>query len=92
MARIKDKDFKDFTLTEAEFEYIKAAHVARNRVYEEQGRVLSSFLYYVAGSRLGYKTGQNLEFQVDFEDNKRTLKIKELPADPLAQSANASGA
>lgn len=83
MARIKDKaDFKEFNLSESEFEYIKAANIARNRVFEEQGRVLSAFLYYLAGTRFGYKTGTDLQFELDFDDPKRILKIKEVPTAP----------
>lgn len=80
MSRIKDQgEFEEHDLTEAEFEYIKRANLARNRVYEEQGRVISAFLYYLAGSRFKYKPGQDLQFEIDFDDPKRILKIKVMP-------------
>lgn len=74
-----DKE-KSFELTSQEFNYLKAMNDARQRIYAEQGRTISAFLYFVAGSRLGYKTGKDMElqFEMDFDDETHTLKITEL--------------
>lgn len=76
----QDDKEKSFNLTDQEFAYLKAMNDARQRIFQEQGQTISAFLYFVAGSRLGYKTGtdMNLQFEMDFDDETHTLRISEL--------------
>lgn len=85
MGNLKDKALnksseKKFTLTDTEFNYISSMHVSRQRIYEEQSKNMSAFLYYIAGTRLGYGAGTNLEFELDFDNDKHELIVRELPA------------
>lgn len=65
-------------LTDEEFKYVQALTESRNRIYEEQGRTISAFLYYLAGTRLGYDGKQSLEFELDFDNPEHELKITKL--------------
>jgi hypothetical protein len=78
--RVKDKpkdNSKSFNLTNEEFEYVKAMNNARQNIYEEQGRTTAAFLYYLAGTKFGYTAGQELQFELDFDNPKHELKITE---------------
>lgn len=76
----QDDKEKSFELTSQEFQYLKAMNDGRQRIFQEQGQTISAFLYFLAGSRLGYKTGKDikLQFELDFDDETHTLKISEL--------------
>lgn len=65
-------------LTEAEFNYVMNVNQAKQNIVQEYNRVMSAFLNYVAKSRLGYAEDQDLQFELDFADNSRTLKVTKL--------------
>lgn len=71
----QNNDGQKHELTDQEFQYLKAMNDARQRIYGEQGQTISAFLYYVAGSRLGYADSKELQFEMDFDDPKHELKI-----------------
>lgn len=82
MGQLKDKALKTektHDLTDYEINYIKAMNSARQTIWDEQSRSMSAFLYYLAGSRLGYKLGVDLKFEIDFDSDEKKLKITELP-------------
>ncbi len=83
MGKVKDKAINkqpddQHKLTDEEYQYVKALSDSRTRIYEEQGRTISAFLYYIAGNRLGYDAKQDLQFELDFDDPERVLKITKL--------------
>lgn len=65
-------------LTEAEFNYIMNVNQAKQNIVSEYDRVISAFLHYIAGSRLGYTSSDNLEFKLDFQDPDHTLEVKKI--------------
>ena len=73
MSKIKDKlvkdDWKNYNLTEVEQQHLKF-------IQDAAQRQMGSFLSYVAFTRLGYGDGELLQFDADFNDPKRELKIK----------------
>lgn len=44
-------------------------------------KIVSGFLYYVSTTRLGYKNGVNLQFEIDLDKDDNLLTIKLLPED-----------
>lgn len=68
----KQDDNKEYPLTEYEFEYVKALAQARNAQYNQWQGIISNFMGYIAGSRLGLK-----DELVDFEllEDKKSLRI-----------------
>lgn len=78
MGKIKEKATnaeKEFTLTDAEFNYLANMNTSMQNRQAEDRRVITAFLYYIATSRLGYEAGQNLKFEVDFEADGHPIKI-----------------
>lgn len=78
MGSIKANKTDSQQLTEEEFNYVMNINQAKQGVANEYNRVLSAFLNYVAKSRMGYKPEQDLQFELDFSDKSRTLKITKL--------------
>lgn len=70
---------QEHTLTEAEFNYVMNINQAKQGVVAEYNRVMSAFLKYVASDRLKYSAEDDLQFELDFSDEKRVLKVKKLP-------------
>lgn len=70
---------QEHELNEEEFNYVLNINQAKNNIVGEYNRVISAFLKYIASSRLGYAPAEDLQFEVDFSDKKRTLKITVLP-------------
>ena len=64
-----------YTLTEGEFNYAMNVNAAKQGVMNEYNRVLSAFLHYVSSSRLGYDSNEELQYELDFSNKKRELKI-----------------
>lgn len=78
----ENEDVRVHDLTDGEMGYLRLLNVALQ--YHTLGqKIMSGFLYYVCVSRLGYKDGTNLQFELDFnkQDNKFTVKL--LPENPL---------
>lgn len=71
-------------LKEEEFNYVVNINTAKQNVSAEYNRVMSAFLKYITVSRLGYEPEDNLQFELDFADEKRTLKITKLPPEEAA--------
>lgn len=67
-----------FHLTEEEFGYLVGLNFSRNNIINEFARVMSGFLYYVSTFRLGYDGKTDLKFEVDFDNDKRELKVWKL--------------
>lgn len=70
---------KAHELTEEEFNYVMNVNVAKQNIVNEYNRVMSAFLKYVASSRLGYTSDEDLEFELDFSAKEHLLKIKKIP-------------
>lgn len=82
MGSIKNKanePDKAHELTEAEFNYVMNINQAKQNHAQEYNRVMSAFLKYLAVDRFGYASDDDLQFELDFEDKKRILKVTKLP-------------
>ncbi len=66
-------------LTEEEFNYVMNINQAKQNIAQEYTRVMSAFLKYLSVSRFGYAPEEDLQFELDFEDKKRVLKVTKLP-------------
>lgn len=87
MGKIKQQksEEKKYTLSEREFNYLKILNIAL-QYNTLKDKLISGFLYYVCNNRFGYSKDVNLVFEVDLEDEKRQLSIKELPNDIIEQA------
>lgn len=87
MSKIKDKILNDgdvlngktFSLTDFEFKYINSLMVNTEVVKRQNNISASAFLSYVAGGRLGYEEGKNLQFALDEKGQQVTITV--LPDD-----------
>lgn len=70
---------QDHVLSEQEFNYVMNVQTAKQAIADEYNRVMSAFLKYVSTTRLGYQPADDLQFELDFTDNKHTLKVTILP-------------
>jgi len=66
-------------LTEDEFNYVLNVNQAKANIVGEYNRVISAFLKYIASARLGYAPDQDLQFELDFNNTKRQLKVTKIP-------------
>lgn len=80
----KGTGIKSYILTEKEFNYITLLNLAL-QFSELKQKIMSGFMYYVCTHRLGYGENVNLVFEVDLEDPKRELKVKEIPNEAIEQ-------
>jgi hypothetical protein len=80
-----DDDASEFFLKEEEFNYIINVNIARNAIQQEYHRVMSAFLHYIAASRLGYETTDNLKFELDFDDTTHKLRVWKLDDQDLTK-------
>src|ERR1700752_83094 len=83
MGSIKNKNLdsqeKSHTLTEAEFNSVMNLNVAKQNIINDLNKAISSYLKGIASTRLGYEYDTDLQFELDFADEKHILKITELP-------------
>lgn len=81
MSKIKDRlvkkedEWKQYNLTEVELTYL-------NYINGTAQQQMATFLSYVAASRLGYAHGVTLNFDLQFDDPNRVVKIRVAPTDP----------
>lgn len=75
-------------LTDAEFNYVMNIQTAKQNIVDEYNRVISSFLKYVSSSRLEFDPNTDLQFELDFSDDKHELKITKLPPQALVPTAS----
>jgi len=74
-----------YILTEREFNYLKILNVSlQYNVFKD--KAISGFLYYICNSRFGYKEDQNLVFEIDLDDDKKELTIKEIPTEEIQKA------
>lgn len=79
MGKIKQaNNYKSHILTEREFNYLQILNNGLT-FHTWKDKIMSGFLYYVCTNRLGYKEDVNLIFEMDFEDDKHELKIRNVP-------------
>lgn len=70
---------QEHELSEQEFNYIFNINEAKAKITAEYNRVISAFIKYVTVERLGYQPEEDLQFELDFADKKRTLKVTKIP-------------
>lgn len=98
MGKLKDEaitnaneDVQQHKLTDGEMSYLRLLNLALQ--YHTLGqKIMSGFLYYVCTSRLGYKDGTNLSFELDFDKQDNMLTVKLLPENPVEAQAAAEEA
>lgn len=81
MGSIKNNSAKkndSHQLTDEEMNYLINLNAAKQNIIKEYDRVMSAFLHYLASSRFGYDSTDDLQFEMDFADQSRTLKISKL--------------
>lgn len=66
------------TLTESEFNYLMNINQAKSNIAQEYNRVISAFLKYVSATRLGYPPEEDLQFELDFSDAAKQVKVTKL--------------
>jgi hypothetical protein len=77
MGKLKQSAEQTHELTESEYNMLKLMNEALR--YNVAGnKIISGFIYYISSSRLGYKDGQDLQFELDFDKDDRLLKITEV--------------
>lgn len=80
MGKIKDgaKLGKVFALTEREMNYLRILN-ASLQFNTWKDKIISGFLYYVCTNRFGYPETANLIFEIDLDNDKNELIVKEIP-------------
>lgn len=87
MKKVKVKDQKKepeadkFILQEDEFNYLMNLQTSSRNSQYEFNRIISGFLYFIAIGRLGYDSGGDLKFELDFDNEKHELKIWKVQED-----------
>lgn len=78
---IETEDVRTHELLDSEMNYLKLLNLALQ--FHTMGqKILSGFMYYIAVTRLGYKDGSNLQFEIDLNKDDNLLTIRLLPQDP----------
>lgn len=85
MGKIKNSGEKKYILTQREFDYLRILNTSLS-FHTLKDKIISGFLYYVCNQRLGYGENTNLQFEIDLEDDKRELKLKEIPTETIVQA------
>lgn len=74
------EDIQTHVLTPQEMNYVRLLNMTLT--YHTHGtKIVSGFLYYVSTTRLGYKNGVNLQFEIDLDKDDNLLTVKLLPED-----------
>jgi hypothetical protein len=82
------EDIAQHKLTDPEMNYLRLLNIALQ--FHTMGqKILSGFLYYVCTTRLGYKDGVNLQFELDFDKQDNMLTVKLLPETATDEVINA---
>lgn len=87
MGKIKhsEKNGKTHVLTEREINILKTLNLALN--YNTlKDKCFSQFLYYICTTRFGYSETTNLIFEIDLDDEKHELKVKEIPDEEIQKA------
>lgn len=73
---LQNEDVTVHELNDSEMNYLKLLNMAL-QFHTLGQKILSGYIYYVAVTRLGYKEGSNLQFEIDLnsDDNKVTVKL-----------------
>jgi hypothetical protein len=75
----KTNDEQSHTLTETEFNVVMNLNVAKQTALEQMNRAISTYLKGVCSTRLGYTAEEDLQFELDFANEKHELKITRFP-------------
>lgn len=78
MGKAKNNEAQVSELTEQEFNHIKILQTSL-AFHTLKDQIMSGFLYSIANGRLGFKSGVDLQFEIDLESDSRELKVTELP-------------
>lgn len=90
MGRIKSgSDNITHILTEREINYLKILNLALS-YNTMKDKIISGFLYFVCHSRFGYEEDKNLIFEINLEDEKRELKVREIPTEAISEALQES--
>jgi hypothetical protein len=87
MGKIKhsEKNGKTHVLTEREINILKTLNLALN-LNTLKDKCFSQFLYYICTARFGYSETANLMFEIDLDNEKRELVVKEIPDEEIQKA------
>lgn len=93
MGQLKDEaikktneDVQRHELSDSEINYVRLLNLSlQYHTFKQQ--ILTGFLYYIATTRLGYKDGSSLMFEIVPDDEDNGLYVKLLPADMTQEQA-----
>jgi hypothetical protein len=93
-AKQQQEEVQVHTLKKQEFDYLKILNTALTyNVLKD--KIISGFLYTLCNNRFGYPDDMNLQFELDLEDDKMELKVRQIPQDlvekAIAQSETVEG-
>lgn len=89
MTSIKKKileadDGSKFSLTEYEWNFINNLMVNTELVSRQNNMSAAAFLSYIAGTRLGFAEGENLQFKLD--EKTKSVTITQVPPEDDAKT------
>jgi hypothetical protein len=80
-AATTNEDVQEHALTAGEVNYLKLINMTRP-YYTLSQDLASGFMYYVATTRLGYKDGASLQFEVDLGVDEPKMTVTLMPTPP----------
>lgn len=82
MGSIKQKNHQieaKFKLTEAEFDCLLNMNHAKQEILQQCTKTLTSYMKGLTVSKWGYDMDEDLQFELDFADKERLLKVTRIP-------------
>ena len=84
-AKQQQQDGTVHQLKKQEFDYLKILNTALTYNILKD-KIISGFLYTLCNNRLGYPDDMNLQFEIDLEDDKMELKVRQISQDLVEQA------
>jgi hypothetical protein len=78
MGSIKRAKSDERQLTEQEFTFVQTLNDMKTSYVQDMNHRISAILNNIAKTRMDYEETQDLQFELDFTDDTRTLKITKL--------------
>lgn len=90
MGKAKEQqDVQVHQLKKQEFDYLKILNTALTYNILKD-KIISGFLYTLCNNKFGYPDDMNLQFEIDLEDDKMELKVRQISQDLVEQAIEKS--